>query len=146
MGEKRKCDTVTDLAVENQEMLDEARKKAGRTGRDTDEVGGDSGYTIRKKIHDEDIKITEIVINGPEGAEAFGKPQGRYVTIEVQGVMEQKEGIKDRASKALAQELEKLIPFSYTLKTLVVGLGNEKVTPDSLVPHGRQGKDNRPSL
>lgn len=125
----------TDLAVENQEMLDEARKKAGRTGRDTDEVGGDSGYTIRKKIHDEDIKITEIVINGPEGAEAFGKPQGRYVTIEVQGVMEQKEGIKDRASKALAQELEKLIPFSYTLKTLVVGLGNEKVTPDSLGPH-----------
>ena len=116
----------TDLAVENQEMLDEARKKAGRTGRDTDEVGGDSGYTIRKKIHDEDIKITEIVINGPEGAEAFGKPQGRYVTIEVQGVMEQKEGIKDRASKALARELEKLIPFSYTLKTLVVGLATRK--------------------
>ena len=36
---------------------------------------------------------------------------------------------------ALARELEKLIPFSYTLKTLVVGLGNEKVTPDSLGPH-----------
>ena len=30
--------------------------------------------------------------------------------------------------------------FDYFLKALVVGLGNEKVTPDSLGPHtGRQG-------
>ena len=65
----------TDLAVENQEMLDEARKKAGRTGRDTDEVGGDSGYTIRKKIHDEDIKITEIVIMGRRVRKLLASPK-----------------------------------------------------------------------
>ena len=49
--------------------------------------------------------------------------------------MEQKDGIKDRAAKALSEELKKLIPFHYYLKVLVVGLGNEKVTPDSLGPN-----------
>lgn len=125
----------TDLAVENHEMLEEARKKAGRTAHDPDAGGERTGYTVRQKEQDEDIRITEIIITGSEGETAFGKPKGRYVTIEVRGIAEQKDGIKERAAKVLAGELEKLIPFSYTLKALVVGLGNEKVTPDSLGPH-----------
>lgn len=112
----------TDLAIENHELLEEARAKA-------------VGYTKKQQQKDDDICVTEIVITGDEGQKAFGKPCGTYITLEVDGVLEQKDGIKERAAKALAEELKKLIPFDYYLKVVVVGLGNEKVTPDSLGPH-----------
>lgn len=112
----------TDLAVENQELLTEARAHA-------------SGYIRKQKQIDADIAVTEITITDAQGEAAFGKPRGSYITLEVKGVGEQKENIKTRAAHALATELKRLIPFHYYLKVLVVGLGNEKVTPDSLGPH-----------
>lgn len=112
----------TDLALETEQLLKEAKVKA-------------IGYTKKQRQVDEDIAVYEIEITTPEGEKAFGKPVGTYITIEVDGVLEQKDGIKERASKILAAELKKMIPFDYFLKVLVVGLGNEKVTPDSLGPH-----------
>lgn len=116
----------TDLALESQEMLERARKKTAGTA---------GGYVSRKIQKDEDITVTEIIIESPEGEKALGKPKGTYVTIESEAVLQEKDGIKERTSRALADELTKMIPFSYSLKVLVVGLGNEKVTPDSLGPH-----------
>ena len=116
----------TDLALESQEMLERARKKT---------AGAAGGYMSRKIQKDEDITVTEIIIESPEGEKALGKPKGTYVTIESEAVLREKDGIKERTSRALADELTKMIPFSYSLKVLVVGLGNEKVTPDSLGPH-----------
>lgn len=116
----------TDLALESQEMLERARKKTAGTA---------VGYVSRKIQKDEDITVTEIIIESPEGEKALGKPKGTYVTIESEAVLREKDGIKERTSRALADELTKMIPFSYSLKVLVVGLGNEKVTPDSLGPH-----------
>ena len=47
----------TDLALESQEMLERARKKnAGAVG----------GYMSRKIQKDEDITVTEIIIESPE--------------------------------------------------------------------------------
>lgn len=112
----------TDLAVECDELLEEAKAQA-------------VGYTKKQSQIDEDISILEIIISSREGEEAFGKPKGTYITMEVDGILEQRDGIKERAAKALAAELKKLIPFDYYLKVLVVGLGNEKVTPDSLGPY-----------
>ena len=112
----------TDLAIENQELLEEARAQA-------------VGYVKKQRQIDEDISVTEIIITSQEGEKAFGKPRGNYITIEARGISEQKEGIKKRTSSVLAEELKKMIKFDYYLKTLVVGLGNEKVTPDSLGPH-----------
>lgn len=116
----------TDLALESQEILERARKKT---------AGAAGGYVSRKIQKDEDITVTEIIIESPEGEKALGKPKGTYVTIESEAVLREKDGIKERTSRALADELTKMIPFSYSLKVLVVGLGNEKVTPDSLGPH-----------
>src|SRR5699024_7160639 len=103
----------TDLAIENQEMLQSAQP---------------AGYTSARREAGEDIAVSEICITGAEGEQAFGKPRGTYVTIEVKGVLEQKDGIIERAAAALAAELKKMIAFDYHLKALVVGLGNEKVT------------------
>lgn len=112
----------TDLAIENNELLEEAGQRA-------------TGYTKKQQQKDGDICVTEIRITDETGEQAFGKPRGTYITVEIDGIPEQKDGIKERAAATLADELKKLIHFDYYLKVLVVGLGNEKVTPDSLGPH-----------
>lgn len=112
----------TDLAVETEQLLGEARQQA-------------QGYIKKESRIDDDISVTEIEITGEEGEKAFGKPRGTYITLEVKGILEEKDGIKERAARALADRLKDLIKFDYFLKVLVVGLGNEKVTPDSLGPH-----------
>ena len=112
----------TDLAVETEQLLGEARQRA-------------QGYIKKESRIDDDISVTEIEITGEEGEKAFGKPRGTYITLEVKGIFEEKDGIKERAARALADRLKDLIKFDYFLKVLVVGLGNEKVTPDSLGPH-----------
>ena len=108
----------TDLAIENPAL----------TARET-------GYIKKQKQIDSDISVTEIEITTEESKKAFNKPKGIYITMEVNGILDQKDGIKESAARALAEELKKMIPFDYYLKVLVVGLGNEKVTPDSLGPH-----------
>ena len=112
----------TDLAVETEQLLGEARQRA-------------QGYIKKESRIDEDISVTEIEITDEEGEKAFGKPRGTYITLEVKGILEEKNGIKERAARALADRLKELIKFDYFLKVLIVGLGNEKVTPDSLGPH-----------
>lgn len=115
----------TDLAIERKEILDEQRGTASEI----------EGVLMEKVTYDEDITSTRIRILNETGAAQLEKPPGNYITLEVQGILEEKEGIKERAGKALAKELQELISFHYHLKVLVVGLGNDKVTPDALGPY-----------
>ena len=115
----------TDLAIERKEIIDEERGSAQEL----------EGVTMEKITYDEDITSTRIKILNTLGEMQLEKPQGNYITLEVDGVLEEKEGIKERAGKALAKELSELISFHYHLKVLVVGLGNDKVTPDALGPY-----------
>lgn len=115
----------TDLAIERKELLDEERGASA-------DVEGVDMETI---TYDEDITSTRIRILNETGEKQLEKPKGNYITLEVNGVLEEKEDIKERAGKALAEELAQLIRFHYHLKVLVVGLGNDKVTPDALGPY-----------
>lgn len=115
----------TDLAVEGVENLEETGTRPGAK----------DGIIMEKEQIDEDIRVTTIDIVNLKGEAILGKPRGRYVTMEIDGIIDEKEGISERAAKALAAQLSKLIKHHYHLKVLVVGLGNEKVTPDSLGPH-----------
>lgn len=115
----------TDLAVEGIENLSQTGVKPKAK----------DGIVVDKAEIDQDIKVTTIDIVNPKGEAILGKPCGRYVTMEVKGIIEEKDDIVERAAKALSQELSKLVKHNYYLKVLVVGLGNEKVTPDSLGPH-----------
>lgn len=114
----------TDLALESVEDLEAAGERPAP----------DDGVIMEKEEIDEDIRVTTIDIVNEKGQEKLGKPCGRYVTMEVSGVIEEKEQIIERSAKALAGRLSEMIKHSYNLKVLVVGLGNEKVTPDSLGP------------
>ena len=78
-----------------------------------------------------DAKITTITIVNKHGSEAIGRPEGRYVTIEVPPLSD--DGIlNDDTVTAVKNELLRMLPEEGTV--LVVGLGNTDITPDALGP------------
>lgn len=113
----------TDLAIERKEIIEE-EGNGGQT----------EGIVVDKEDYGEDVTATRIKIIDEASAEKMGKPTGTYITIEAEGIMEEKDGVKEAAERAVAEELKKMIAFHYHLKVLVVGLGNRMVTPDSLGP------------
>lgn len=116
----------TDLAIENKEMYDSEQKGEGI------EI---SGVEVDTENYKEDINITRIKITDENGSRALSKPLGNYITLEVQGIVDGPDELKEKVSDALARELQRLIKFHKKLKVLLIGLGNDKVTPDALGPY-----------
>ncbi len=116
----------TDLAIENKEMYDSENK-----GRNV-EI---SGVEVETEQYEDVVGITRIKITDEHGSKALSKPLGNYITLEVDGVVDGPEEIKEKAAVALSRELKRLIQFHNKLKVLIIGLGNDKVTPDSLGPY-----------
>ena len=67
-----------------------------------------------------------------QGAKALGKPKGRYVTLELDGLLRREEDAFGRAVQAVAELLSPMLPVSG--EVLVVGLGNRAITPDLVGP------------
>lgn len=117
-------DYRTDLAIERKEIIDE---ESGKTG-------APDGVAVEKADYGDDVKVTRIEITSRAGEMRMQKPMGNYITIEADGILEERDGIKDKVENVIAAELKKLIKFHYYLNVLVVGLGNTTVTPDALGP------------
>ena len=122
----------TDLAIECREILDEQeqRQHTGRSRR----RGEPDGIQMEKIEYDGGIHVTRIKIATQEAAEKMGKPIGNYITLEADGVLEEEDGIQEKAAKAVAGELGQLLHVDYSLKVLVAGLGTSLVTPDRWGP------------
>ena len=99
-------------------------------------------YDIRTDLIDETDgikKIDNIIINkinlNKEQASIINKKEGRYITISFNDVTDynNKELVKNVFSKYL-KELLKEINIKNKESCLVIGLGNDKSTPDSLGP------------
>ena len=114
----------TDLAVESKELFE----------RDNHKLGDKDGIVMEEVDYGEAVKAVRIEITSPIGELKLEKPMGNYITIESEGIVEEREGIKERVEHAVAEELKRLVTFHYNLKVLVIGLGNSKVTPDALGP------------
>ncbi len=111
----------TDLAVEAHQLWREgARNAAALTGVRAEE-GSREGFPV-----------TTVTIASPEGAEALGKPQGVYITIDLGGLLRRDKGAFARAVAAVADSLRPLLPQDGP--ALVVGLGSRTVTPDLIGP------------
>lgn len=80
------------------------------------------------------VKLTRVEITKPEAAERLGRPCGRYITLELPAVSSSVEPADD-VTHAVADELSALLPAEGSV--LVVGLGNEQITPDALGPPRR---------
>ncbi len=106
----------TDLAIEKEEFI---------TGEKTQGV-------LKSERTTEKTKITEIEITDSRAQERIGKPMGKYITVEMDELSYDSELLDDRLT-SLSNEIMKLLPEGGGT-VLVVGIGNESITPDALGP------------
>ena len=76
--------------------------------------------------------VTRIHVHTPAGARAIGKPEGRYITIDLRPALSRQEALTGRAALCLCRELRALLPPPSDGPALVVGLGNDAMTPDAV--------------
>ncbi len=113
----------TDLALEATQLLRQ------------NTPDGLSGVTQTERTN-QGCPVVQVDITSPEGAEAIGKPQGRYLTLELNDLLRREPESFQKAVHALAAELSALLPGGGegNAAALVVGLGNRLVTPDAVGP------------
>lgn len=80
------------------------------------------------------FSVTRVDVDTDEGAFAIGKPQGRYLTIELDELLRRETQSFSRACGALAEELRQLLPRDQSDPVMVAGIGNLSITPDALGP------------
>ena len=112
----------TDLAVEARERFTEGNVEV-------------RGVEVQEDYNEEkDIRTTVVKITTENGARAMGRPQGTYITIEAEGLSAPDEDYHREVSRELSQHLRQLIGLEKEKSILVVGLGNQAITADSLGP------------
>lgn len=88
----------------------------------------------KEKSLKEDIKTTTVYIESENGSRAMGKPQGRYITIEAADLLDGETEYREQVAEEMARQLKKLYPLQKESSILVIGLGNQNITPDALGP------------
>lgn len=84
----------------------------------------------KKKIND--IEISNILVSR-KGSQIINKKPGKYITIEFNDITD--EVVRENVSNIFVKELKKILRIKDKMEhILVVGLGNENSTPDSLGP------------
>ena len=101
--------------------------------------GGEIHGVSLKEWQDKEgnFKITEVIVLDEEGAQAMGKPVGTYMTLEAKNLKWREQEYHTELAKELARQIARLMKKQHIREEgdiLVVGLGNEAVTPDSLGP------------
>ncbi len=105
----------TDLAMESREN---ARAASG---------------VVTRKVQQGDIEEIYVSIETEEGAQALGKPRGRYITCCHPQLAHASSETQRRLARMLAAEIGALLPpFG---DVLVIGLGNRRITADALGSH-----------
>ena len=79
----------------------------------------------------EDITKTLVKIINENGAKALGKAIGNYITIEAPD-LKYDNTVYESTCKIISDTISTLIDTEIDGITLVVGLGNDKITPDAL--------------
>lgn len=112
----------TDLAVEARERFTEENVEI-------------RGVEVKEDYDEEkDIRTTVVKITTENGAKAMGRPQGNYITIEAPNLSVPDEDYHREVSREIAGHLSQLIDLNTEKSILVVGLGNQAITADSLGP------------
>lgn len=89
------------------------------------------GIKISKKKFG-DINVTTVIVS-KKGSKLLNKKPGKYITIEFSDITD--ETNQQKVSNILVKEMKKIIKLKDKSEhVLVVGLGNDKSTPDSLGP------------
>ncbi len=110
----------TDLAIEVHEMLTETATEL-------------SGVTVHKE-QKHNARISRVKIETLRAQHQMGKPIGNYITIEFPDVNIAEGEDYENLCRTMAEELSALLPLQKNNTVLVVGLGNQNITPDALGP------------
>ncbi len=113
----------TDLAVEARQIWMESAAEAAQL----------DGVSSQERER-EGFPVTAVEVLNEHGAQALGKPTGRYISLELEGLLRREPDAFSRATAAIAAELRALLPDGEQAPVLVVGLGNRAITPDLLGP------------
>lgn len=111
----------TDLAIEFEEQFTE----------NNEENGIKVNYD---KIEGYEIYVNEVEVLNEKGSENIGKPVGKYITIECEDMKGPDRELHDVIIEVIIRQISKLIDINKDEKVLIVGLGNEYVTPDAIGP------------
>lgn len=113
----------TDLAVEATAAL------RGRRG------GEIPGVRLQEQ-DDGGVRISRVEVFSPDGEQAIGKQQGRYITLDAPDLRQRNLEAQERVQGILTRELRALLDLGddTSASVLVVGLGNAAATPDALGP------------
>ena len=116
----------TDLASERRDIYQKVQGTEGKL----------NGIESQKEQINEKLSVERVKITNEEGEKAIGKPKGIYTTIDIKKLKIAQEEEINKASEVLAKELGDIISMHIDKQgeILVVGLGNESVTPDALGP------------
>lgn len=88
---------------------------------------------VTRKVRQGDIEEIYVSIETEEGAQALGKPRGRYITCCHPQLAHASSETQRRLARMLAAEIGALLPpFG---DVLVIGLGNRRITADALGSH-----------
>ena len=84
--------------------------------------------------HTSCFEVTSVAVTSDEAAKKIGKPCGSYVTLETGLRLDMRPENFGQSAIDLAEEITALTSEHRPESVLVVGLGNEEITPDSLGP------------
>ena len=113
----------TDLAMEANEIWREGAGEAEELAGVESSIKNVSGFDVTT------VKILDM-----RGAEALGKPQGTYVTLELGALIRREDSAFRRAAEVLRDIISALVHLEDRDGVLVAGLGNFAITPDAVGP------------
>ena len=115
------------------DMADERRDIYKKANGLEDEI---PGIETTEKQENENIKTSIVKITNEDGQKAIGKPIGTYITFDLKNLRYADDDEIDQTSNIISKEIKRIIDekVSSQDEILVVGLGNEYVTADSLGP------------
>ncbi|NNU83041.1 GPR endopeptidase [Geobacillus sp. BMUD] len=120
----------TDLAIEAHEIAVEERLQQKQ-----ESAAPIEGVMIRDEEID-GVKLSHVHVM-EQGAASIGKKPGHYVTIEAQGIREQNTELQQKVQRIFSEQLSAFftrLGIPEQASCLIVGLGNQNVTPDALGP------------
>lgn len=84
----------------------------------------------------ENITVTTVNVLNEKGAASLSKKIGSYITIETKDIRNLEDEEENKLVNIVSNEIKKLIKSDKNEKAsvLIVGLGNEYITPDALGP------------
>ncbi len=85
----------------------------------------------RERVERGSAVLTRIRILSERGEKSLGKPRGTYITVEIPALTDHESELEETA-RLIGEQIAALLPRKGTV--LVVGLGNEAITPDALGP------------